>query len=70
MIAPTYQRRPISNCSFKLQNCFCRLHCEYQLNEEPQLPFWFTPSQFFGQLTISRDGFHVRHFVLYVPNNR
>ena len=47
-----------------------RLHSEFQLNEHPQLPFWFTPSQFSGRLTMSVDGTHVRDFILHVPNQR
>jgi len=47
-----------------------RLHCEFQLNKKPEKPFWFTPAQFAGQITISKDGKHVDNFYLYVPNKR
>ncbi|CAL8287200.1 unnamed protein product [Lota lota] len=47
-----------------------RVHAEFQLNEVPDFPFWFTPGQFTGNLIISKDASHVRHFHLYVPNDR
>lgn len=47
-----------------------RIHAEFQLNEVPNFPFWFTPGQFTGNIVLSKDGSHVRHFHLYVPNNR
>ncbi|CAL9686536.1 unnamed protein product [Knipowitschia caucasica] len=47
-----------------------RIHAEFQLNEVPNFPFWFTPGQFAGNIVLSKDGSHVRHFHLYVPNNR
>ncbi|KAJ8289348.1 hypothetical protein GJAV_G00000280 [Gymnothorax javanicus] len=47
-----------------------RIHAEFQLNEVPDFPFWFTPGQFTGNIILSRDGSHVREFHLYVPNNR
>lgn len=47
-----------------------RIHAEFQLNDIPNFPFWFTPGQFTGSLVLSKDGSHVRHFHLYVPNNR
>uniref|UniRef100_F6PH23 EF-hand domain-containing protein n=2 Tax=Ciona intestinalis TaxID=7719 RepID=F6PH23_CIOIN len=47
-----------------------RFHSEFQLNEPPYLPYWFTPAQFTGRLIIARDGTHVRGFQLYVPNNK
>ncbi|KAG8443513.1 hypothetical protein GDO86_012059 [Hymenochirus boettgeri] len=47
-----------------------RIHAEFQLNEPPNFPFWFSPGQFTGQIVISKDGSHVRHFKLFVPNNR
>lgn len=47
-----------------------RLHVEFQLNEPPRLPFWFTPAQFTGQLLMSRDLTKVLNFHLYVPNDR
>ncbi|KAJ8398155.1 hypothetical protein AAFF_G00429990 [Aldrovandia affinis] len=47
-----------------------RIHAEFQLNEVPDFPFWFTPGQFTGNIVLSRDSSHVREFHLYVPNNR
>ncbi|CAL1527149.1 unnamed protein product [Lymnaea stagnalis] len=47
-----------------------RLHVEFQLNEPPRLPFWFTPAQFTGRLLMSRNLTKVLHFHLYVPNDR
>jgi len=49
---------------------FFRFHCEFQLNEYPNLPFWFTPSQFAGHFIYAKDGSHIRDFVLEVPNER
>jgi len=49
---------------------FFRFHCEFQLNEYPHLPFWFTPSQFAGHFIYAKDGSHIRDFVLEVPNDR
>uniref|UniRef100_A0AAY5KH39 EF-hand domain-containing protein n=1 Tax=Esox lucius TaxID=8010 RepID=A0AAY5KH39_ESOLU len=47
-----------------------RIHAEFQLNEVPDFPFWFTPGQFTGNIIMSRDSSHIRHFLLYVPNDR
>lgn len=47
-----------------------RVHAEFQLNEPPAFPFWFTPAQFTGHVTIARDSSHVRAFHMFVPNNR
>ncbi|BFZ12332.1 hypothetical protein BsWGS_15370 [Bradybaena similaris] len=47
-----------------------RMHIEFQLNEPPRYPFWFTPAQFTGSLLMSRNGSTVKHFHLYVPNER
>lgn len=47
-----------------------RIHAEFQLNEPPLMPFWFTPSQFLGNIVIKRDGSHVESFHVAVPNNR
>ncbi|CAH1261486.1 SELENON [Branchiostoma lanceolatum] len=47
-----------------------RIHAEFQLNEPPQYPFWFTPAQFTGNIVLTRDASRVRHFHLYVPTNR
>lgn len=47
-----------------------RIHAEFQLNDVPNFPFWFTPGQFTGNIVLSKDASHVRHFRLFVPNNR
>lgn len=47
-----------------------RIHAEFQLNEVPNFPFWFTPGQFAGHIVLSRDASHVRDFHLYVPNDK
>lgn len=47
-----------------------RIHAEFQLNDVPNFPFWFTPGQFTGNVVLSKDGSHVRHFHLFVPNNK
>ena len=44
-----------------------RLHAEFQLNQEPAFPFWFTPAQFSGRLVVQREAEHVVHFELSVP---
>lgn len=49
---------------------FARIHAEFQLNEPPLLPFWFTPAQFLGNIVIKKDGTHVESFHLAVPNNK
>ncbi|KAJ7406670.1 Selenoprotein N [Willisornis vidua] len=47
-----------------------RIHAEFQLNEPPDFPFWFSPGQFTGHIILSKDASHVREFKLFVPNNR
>lgn len=47
-----------------------RIHAEFQLNDVPDFPFWFTPGQFAGHVVLSRDASHVRDFHLYVPNDK
>ncbi|NXL70141.1 SELN protein, partial [Leptocoma aspasia] len=47
-----------------------RIHAEFQLNEPPNFPFWFSPGQFTGYIVLSKDSSHVRDFRLFVPNNR
>lgn len=47
-----------------------RMHAEFQLNEPPTNPFWFTPAQFVGDLVISRDGSHIAYFHMQVPNDK
>lgn len=47
-----------------------RLHPEFQLNEPPLFPFWFTPASFMGELTIKKDGSHIEHFDMYLPTRK
>nr|XP_061798833.1 selenoprotein N-like [Nerophis lumbriciformis] len=47
-----------------------RIHAEFQLNDVPNFPFWFTPGQFAGNIVLSKDASHVRHFHLYVPSDK
>ena len=47
-----------------------RVHAEFQLNEEPHYPFWFTPAQFAGRLIITKDADHVEFFELLVPTTK
>lgn len=47
-----------------------RMHAEFQLNEPPINPFWFTPAQFLGDLVISTNGSHILYFHMEVPNER
>lgn len=47
-----------------------RFHAEFQISEPPNLPFWFTPAQFAGNLVISRDGRHIEYFQFYVPSDK
>ncbi|KAK7104887.1 hypothetical protein V1264_019532 [Littorina saxatilis] len=47
-----------------------RMHAEFQLNNPPVRPFWFTPAQFLGDLVMSRDGSHVHYFHMRVPSER
>lgn len=50
--------------------CICRIHAEFQLNNPPFHPFWFTPGKFVGRLIISRDFKHVRYLNLKVPTDK
>ena len=45
------------------------MHAEFQLNEPPLQPFWFTPAYFSGNLIISRNATSVLYFNLAVPNH-
>ena len=49
---------------------FYRAHAEFQLNEEPHYPFWYTPAQFAGRLIISKNAEHVEFFELKVPTEK
>ncbi|MGH0129529.1 UNVERIFIED_CONTAM: hypothetical protein FKN15_009284 [Acipenser sinensis] len=59
--------RAISNYYYDI---VFRIHAEFQLNDVPDFPFWFSPGQFTGNIVLSRDSSHVREFRLHVPNNR
>eukprot|EP00731_Ephydatia_muelleri_P027941 Em0019g814a len=47
-----------------------RVHAEYQLNDEPNRQFWFTPAQYTGRLIIDKEAQHVEFFELYLPTNK
>ena len=47
-------------CTFSV----CRVHAEFQLNQFPNYPFWFTPGQFVGRLIIRKDCNHLEFFEL------
>ncbi|CAN7995538.1 unnamed protein product [Ixodes hexagonus] len=47
-----------------------RSHIEFQLNEPPRRPFWFSPSQFSGRIVLSEDGSTLHHFNVHVPAER
>lgn len=51
-------------------NIVFRIHAEFQLNDVPDFPFWFTPGQFAGNIILSKDASHIRSFHLYVPNDK
>ncbi|KAI6654765.1 selenoprotein N-like [Oopsacas minuta] len=47
-----------------------RIHAEYQLNEHPLHPFWFSPAHFTGNLVFNTDTDEVLQFELYLPSIR
>lgn len=47
-----------------------RLHPEFQLNEPPRFPFWFTPAAFVGEIVIKKDGTHIQYFNMYLPTRK
>ena len=49
---------------------FCRSHVEFQLNELPHYPFWFTPAQLAGRLVVNTSSSQVLHFELALPTDR
>ena len=49
---------------------FCRIHAEFQINEPPNFPFWFTPAQLTGNIIINKNGKHIENFTLFVPNDK
>ena len=59
------------------RQCFCilvfifhRIHAEFQLNEAPYYPFWFTPAQFTGNLIVSRDFKKMLSLTAHVPADK
>lgn len=54
---------------FKTHNSF-RVHAEYQLNSQPNFPFWFTPAQFWGHLIADHDCEHIHLFELSLPTDK
>lgn len=46
-----------------------RFHPEFQLNEPPRFPFWFTPASFIGRVVIKKDGSHIEYFDMHLPNH-
>lgn len=58
---------------FDPQNCFLfhfifRCHFEFQLNEPPLKPFWFTPAKFEGQIILFKDTGKPVYMTMEVPN--
>lgn len=47
-----------------------RIHAEYQINEPPHFPFWFTPSGFNGRLIIAKNLSKVLYFNMFVPHSK
>lgn len=47
-----------------------RAHVEFQLNQEPHLPFWFTPAQFAGRLIINYKATHIEFFEFTLPTEK
>lgn len=48
-----------------------RVHAEYQLNEVPYYPFWFTPAAFTGRMIVAKNASeHVAYFQLNVPTEK
>lgn len=47
-----------------------RIHAEFQLNEPPNYPFWFTPGSFQGRIVISRNLSHIEYFHMYLPTDK
>lgn len=46
-----------------------RIHAEYQINQHPDYPFWFTPAQFSGRLVTDNECHHIYHFELNLPTD-
>ncbi len=43
---------------------------EFQLNEVPYYPFWFTPAQFAGRLITNTSSGELLHFELSLPSDK
>ena len=59
----------VLSCEYVHLLC-CRIHAEFQLNELPNYPFWFTPAQFTGSIIITTDLKHIVLFNFYVPADK
>lgn len=58
-------------CDSSSTDCvYCRAHVEFQLNEVPYYPFWFTPAQFAGRLIINTSSGELLHFELSLPSEK
>lgn len=68
--APQGAKATIRAFNDKYVDIVFRIHAEFQLNDPPYYPFWFTPAQFKGNLIISRDGSHIEYFHMYVPTDK
>lgn len=53
-----------------LKYSILRVHAEFQLNQPPYFPFWFTPAQLNGRLIISKDASSIKYFQLYLPTEK
>lgn len=53
-----------------IMDIYFRFHAEFQLNEPPTPPFWFTPGQFTGNIIINSRTQEIYDFNLYVPHDR
>ena len=56
-------------CCYLDSDLCCRIHAEFQLNEPPFYPYWFTPGQLAGNMVIKRDASKLIHFQAYVPTD-
>lgn len=46
------------------------MHFEFQLNEPPLFPFWFTPASMIGNIIIKKDGSEIKYFHMYLPTRK
>ena len=47
-----------------------RAHVEFQLNELPYYPFWFTPAQLAGRLIVNTSSGEIYYFELTLPADK